>query len=477
MALALAAWLLAALPAVPTARGQEAPAPRRPSLLLIVSDDQRHDTIDLPGDEPTLEVRTPSLDALAREGFVFERAYCMGSRSPAVCCPSRAMLLSGRRLQRFEAANPQPTAELPSLPSVLRDAGWRTFATGKWHNGPEWFQRGFDEGRAVFFGGMGSHTDLLVHDRSPEGRYPADARRPIGAFSSSAFADAAIDFLRARSDGLPFVCYVAFTAPHDPRTPPAEARAPYARDDLRLPPAWRPQHPFDNGEMLVRDERLAPWPREPAEIREQLADYYGMVAQLDAQVGRLLLALEQGGRAGDTLVVFTSDQGLAIGSHGLLGKQNLYEHSARAPLLLRGPGVPRGRSPALVYLSDLVPTVCELLGVEPPAEIDGRSLAPILRGEATGVRDVLGLAYKDVQRALTDGRWKLIRYPLVDVTQLFDLERDPHETRDLAADPEQAARVAALLERLRAWQREVGDEAPLSVEHPAPREFVPPGER
>jgi arylsulfatase A-like enzyme len=188
---------------------------------------------------------------------------------------------------------------------------------------------------------------------------------------------------------------------------------------------------------------------------------------MDARVGMLLEALEDAGRAEDTIVVFTSDQGLAIGSHGLLGKQNLYEHSVRAPLILRGPGLPRGRSDALVYLFDLVPTLCELLGIAPPADVDGRSLVPVLRGEVPAVRDSIFLAYKDVQRAVTDGRWKLIRYPQADRTQLFDLEVDPHEVNDRSGDPDEARRIEDLTARLRAWQEELGDTAPLRVGGPA----------
>jgi arylsulfatase A-like enzyme len=445
--------------AVAGARGE-----RPPSLLLIVSDDQRADAIGALGNP---QVRTPALDGLAGEGFVFERAYCMGSYSGAVCCPSRAMLLSGRHLFRFERPNPQPAADLPSLPAVLRDGGWTTFATGKWHNGRAWLQRGFEQGDAVFLGGMGSHTELSVRDFTSVGEVREGEPYTIAAFSSTTFARAAAEFLRSVPPEDPFLCYVAFTAPHDPRTPPAEVRALYDPADLDLPPNFLPRHPFDNGELVIRDEKLAPTPRDPDVIREHLADYYAMITQMDTQVGELLGTLAESGRAGDTIVVFTSDQGLAVGSHGLLGKQNLYEHSVRAPLIVRAPGVPRGRSDALVYLFDLVPTLCELLDLEAPAGVDGASLVPVLRGEQATVRDSVFLAYKDVQRAVTDGRWKLIRYPKVDRIQLFDLERDPHEVVDLAADPDQAERVQGLTTRLRAWQRELGDEAPLEVEQPA----------
>jgi arylsulfatase A-like enzyme len=172
--------------------------------------------------------------------------------------------------------------------------------------------------------------------------------------------------------------------------------------------------------------------------------------------------LKERGLYENTLILFASDNGLAVGSHGLMGKQSLYEHSMQVPLILSGPGIPRGRSGALVYLMDLYPTVCDLVGAPIPPGLDGESLKPILTRQQRRVRDSLFLAYRDVQRAVRGERWKLIRYPHADVTQLFDLRNDPHELRNLAKEPAQAPRVERMLEKLRAWQQQLGDPVPLS---------------
>ena len=446
----------------------------RPNILFLFSDDQRTDTIGALGNA---RIETPRLDRLVADGFVLERAYCMGSMSGAVCAPSRAMLMSGRHLFRFDNANPRPAADLPSLPATLRAAGYDTFGTGKWHNGPAWFNAGFADGAEIFFGGMGSHTELMVHDYDATGAYPPEARHRIPSFSSTAFADAAIDFLRRHDGENPFFVYVAFTAPHDPRTPPEEFRAPYVAAPLPLPANYLPLHPFDNGEMVIRDERLAPWPRTPEVVQQHLADYYGMIGHLDVQIGRVLDTLEAVGHADDTIVLYSSDHGLAVGSHGLLGKQNLYEHSVGAPLLVRGPGIAPGRAPGFAYLFDIFPTLCELTGIEVPEGVDGKSLVPVLAGDARTVRDEVFTAYKQDQRALRDERWKLIQYPRINETQLFDLATDPHEMHNLAGEPAHAPRVADMLARLATRQVALGDPAPLTSADPAPREFTPPDPR
>jgi arylsulfatase A-like enzyme len=226
--------------------------------------------------------------------------------------------------------------------------------------------------------------------------------------------------------------------------------------------------------MLVRDEKLERWPRTEAAVRKHLRDYYAVITGLDHHIGRLLAELKRQGLDKDTIVVFSSDHGLAVGSHGLFGKQSLYEHSMKVPLVFAGAGIPKGESAALAYLMDVFPTVCDLTGAKAPAGLDGRSLAPVVTGKAAKVRDSLFLAYRDVQRAVRDERWKLIRYPKINRAQLFDLEGDPHERKDLSGDRSQAKRIEAMAALLRDWQKKLGDDAPLTVAKPGDGKFVPP---
>jgi len=228
---------------------------------------------------------------------------------------------------------------------------------------------------------------------------------------------------------------------------------------IPLPPNFMPAHPFDNGELKVRDEMLAPFPRTPEVIREHIAAYYGMISHLDAQVGRVLDALDETGHTRDTIVIFAGDNGLAVGRHGLMGKQNLYEHSVRVPLLLAAPGVgrPGARAAALCYLHDVFPTVCDLAGVPAPATVESKSLAAVLRDPAAAAYENVCAAYRDVQRMVRTDRWKLIEYPKAGVTQLFDVAADPWELTNLAADPTRAPVLADMRSRLARQQRETGD--------------------
>ncbi len=434
-----------------------------PNILFLLADDQRPDTVSAWGNP---HIQTPNLDRLVAEGFSFRRAYCMGSDNGAVCVPSRAMLATGKAYTRLT----RDIAGERTLGQVLGENGYTTFATGKWHNErPSWL-RSFERGKTVYFGGMSDHSNVPIEELGPDGklRGAGFSRR----FSSALFADSVIEFLEGYDEPAPFFAYVAFTAPHDPRQPPKAYREMYYRSRPPLPPNFLPQHPFQNGHMTGRDEELGPWPRTIPVVSDQLAEYYGMVTHLDDQVGRILAALERTGKAEETYVFYAADHGLAIGSHGLLGKQNVYEHSMGTPLIVNGPDVPAGRSSdALAYLLDLFPTILRLAGVEPAADIDGRDLGPVWKGEKTGVRDTLFLGFKDLMKAVRDDRWKLIRYPQVDVTQLFDLAADPHETVNLAADPTQAERIERMTKTLAGWQRRIGDDDPLSVPNPQPKEI------
>ncbi len=430
---------------------------KQQNVLLMIADDHRTDAIRALGNSA---VRTPNLDRLAQNGTAFTHAFT----TIPICTPARAELLTGcnafRNGVRFFGEGIKPGLTL--LPQALADAGYTTFFTGKWHNDATPDQRGFGITRRVFNRGMGPHEMTFKEDG-----------RQIKGFSSELFAEAAVDFLRGRPRS-PWFAYVSFTAPHDPRTPPDGWR--YNPADIPLPPNYMPEHPFDNGHMTGRDEQLEGWPRTQAAVKAHLADYYGMISHLDEQVGRVLQALEDNGQAQDTLVIYTGDHGLAIGSHGLMGKQNLYDHSVRVPLLLRGPGIPQNRqSGALCHDYDLYPTICERAGVSVPATVEGRSLTPVLTGGAEEHRDQVNGAFRDVMRMIRTRRWKLIGYPHLDRFQLFDLDNDPHELRDLLlpwryrTSPrderyelpmnfEEVQQIAGeLRDRLIEWQKAVGD--------------------
>lgn len=426
--------------AVPPANGQ-------PNVLFLFADDQRADTIAALGNPV---IQTPNLDSLVRSGFVLNNAYCLGANIPAVCTPSRNMLLSGRAYFRWKG-NLAP-ADAPNFPDALKEAGYETYHHGKKGNSATLIQARFD------------HNKYLANDE-------ADRRR---GEPGQAIVDDAIAFLKERPNSKPFFMYLAFANPHDPRVAAQKYLELYSRDRIPLPKNYLPIHPFNNGEMTVRDEQLAPWPRTEGEMRRHLHEYYAVISGLDYHIGRLLRTLKELQLDSNTLIIYSADHGLAVGSHGLMGKQNLYEHSMKAPLIFTGPGIRPGRSDALVYLLDIFPTVCELVGAKLPAGLDGKSFAGILRGKQTGVRGTLFLAYRDVQRAVRDERWKFIRYPQINKTQLFDLQTDPEETHDLAGEPSQAVRLDRMTAQLREWQKQLGDSAPLSSDQPKSPVFSVP---
>lgn len=416
----------------------------QPNVLLFISDNQRPDTIAALGNP---HIQTPNLDSLAEHGTSFKNAYFMGSTTGATCLPSRTMLMTGRNLYRIpsgemseEAEAAHPVTGVPCLPEILKNAGYRTLRTGKQGNYPRFAAQKFDKN--------------IVVARSVDG--------------SARHADNAIEFLNNHDTDTPFFLYIAFGAPNDPHvgpgTAPPKYMEMYPKGSVPVPPNYLPIHPFDNGEMIIRDELLAPWPRTEELVREHLAGYYSVITYMDAQIGRILDALEASHLAENTIVIFAADTGTAIGSHGLMGMQNLYEHSVGVPLLFSGPGIPSGEvSNALVYLHDLLPTICNLANLPVPEDIDGESLVPLFVGTKNSVRDSIFTAYRDVQRAVRDDRWKLIRYPRVDKTQLFDLTADPHETSNLAYGISNPQTAQELLSCMKTWQKSVGDTLDLST--------------
>ena len=434
----------------------------RPNVLFVFTDDQRFDTIEALGNE---QIKTPWMDELARRGVTFSRAQIMGSYTAAVCIASRSMMLTGRTLFR---APQQVPIENALWPAVMRENGYRTYSTGKWHNDAGAFARGFDRGDKIFFGGMSNHLQVPVHDFDPGGDYPKEKSYIGKKFSSELFSDAAVEFIRRYEDDKPFFAYVSYTAPHDPRMAPSKYDDMYDRARIAVPDNFVPKHPFDNGEMTIRDEVLAPFPRTPEIVREHIAAYYAMITHLDDQIGRVMTALEESGHADNTIVIFAGDNGLAVGQHGLLGKQNLYDHSVRVPLSISGPGLPAGTvCDADCYLLDIFPTICEMTGIPIPDTVEGLSLLPVVRGETQRLRDSMFFAYMSCQRAVRDERFKYVQYDVEErkTVQLFDMDADPAEMSNLAEDPEHAGDVERLRDQLADWQKAVDD--PLAGQWPA----------
>jgi arylsulfatase A-like enzyme len=450
-------WMLSSWLAVLVLTGSrvlgapELPAPR-PNVLFLFADDQRADTIAALGNPV---IKTPNLDRLCHQGMAFTRAYMQGGFNGATCVPSRAMLLSGQSLFHID----EKLLRDETWPAAFGSAGYTTFASGKWHNGASSLPLAFQFARGVFVGGMSYHPlDAPVQDL--ENGKLSKPRRPHEHLCAVA-ADEAIRFLREHKQG-PFFCYVAFDAPHDPHIVPPNFPIKYDPAKMPLPPNFLPQHPFDDGEMTIRDEVLLPHPRPPDAVRQMNADYYRYISYLDAQIGRILKALAASPFATNTIVVFSADSGVARGSHGLIGKQNLYEYdSVRVPLIMAGPGIPADTTTAaLCYLYDVLPTLGAMCGVPPPPKSEGLDLSTVLREDGQTGRSSLVFAYQNVQRALATRDWKLILYPKVNRTQLFNIQNDPYEIDDLAGDPQYAARVAEMTAQLKTELLAAGDRAP-----------------
>jgi len=442
----------------------------RPNIVFLFADDQRADTIAAHGNP---HIQTPNLDQLAREGFSFRRNYCAGSFSGAVCVASRAMLMTGRHWMSLPREKPQhnwPSEDV--LPRLLTESGYKTYIVGKWHNGKKTLLNAFSKGGSVYMGGMANHADFQVQDLNEGELSP---KRDAGGFSSEVFANEAVKFINNASKDEPYFLYVAMMAPHDPRNPPEKYRELYYNKRPPLPENFLGQHPFSFGSNSIRnrDESLAPWPRTKETISDQLCEYYGLVTHLDEQVGRVLKAVRDSPQSDNTIVIYTADHGLAMGSHGLLGKQNVYEQSMRCPLIIRGPKIPEGKSTeALTYIHDLYSTVGQFAGIEIPEGADSRSLAPIIDGTEKGVRESIFLPYQNSQRSVTDGRWKLHVYPKVNHRLLFDLKNDPHEMNNLAEDTEHQEALSKMTALMESWRDNLKDPNPMSVEDPEPKELI-----
>lgn len=446
------------------------------NVVVLFTDDHRRTAIGAVGIEP---VMTPNIDKLYNEGTYFENCYTMGGPHGALCVPSRAMLLTGRNVWHLGQREPEPKGidggfippEHTTWPEVFRNAGYQTFFTGKWHNDRDAMNRLFSHGGAIYFGGMhqydtNGHHEPRIHWFDPDSSYPETDRKHLKTFSSELFADGAIDFLQNQRDKTkPFAIYVAFSSPHDPRSAPEKYHDMYPPEEIELPANYLPIHPWDNGNMNVRDEKLSPVPRTEERTRKDISDYYAMITEVDVNIGRIIDELKKQGLDRNTLIVFAGDHGLAVGQHGLLGKQNVYEHSMGMPLVFRGPGVPRGRTRStFVYHHDIAPTIIEMAGLEVPETMESISLIDAIKSPSATVRKVMYNSYQNKQRAVREGDWKLIRYNVGGVrhVQLFNLKTDPWEMYDQSERPENRQRVRQMTDLLVEKMRENDDPAKIA---------------
>jgi arylsulfatase A-like enzyme len=424
--------------------------PEKPNVVFIFTDDQRFDTIAALGNP---HIHTPNLDRLAKRSFVFRNAYNFGGNTGAVCIPARNMAMTGKTFFCFDAG-PRDKGLGPTFPKNFKSAGYETFNREKSGSANlPYIRTQFDH-----------YGDIHMVNQLRTG------------YAARTIVNDAVQFMeKDRNQEKPFFIYLGFPCPHDPRWAAPEFRDLYDPDQLPLPPNYKPVHPYDMDMMTIRDECLEAWPRTEAAIRRHLHDYYALISCMDADIGRLLASIEK--YHPNTIVIFSSDQGIALGSHGLMGKQSVYEDVQRVPLFFSGPGIPKGESEAFAYVHDIFPTACQLVGAPKPEGIDGKSLAPIIRGEQKDVRDALMLAYVKSQRSVRDKKWKLIQLPQINITMLFDLETDPHETINLADDPEKKRVVERMMKLLEKEQLKYGDNLPLVSDHPKPAEFIPPTEK
>ena len=450
---------------------------KRPNFLFVLVDDQS--AFDLQTYDPNSILETPNISKLANEGIVFDQARHMGSMNGAVCTPSRHMIMTGRTLwhlppsAEFQKQTDPHELDEQTIGAVFNRAGYKTMRTCKKGNSYPGANKQFS----------------VVHDATKRGGTEESG--------SAWHATQVLNYLGDREQTKekdPFFIYFGFSHPHDTRNGTPELLEKYGatnhKDKNSLPALndkqpslqdnYLPAHPFFHGHPELRDEERVSgvWKnRDENTIRNELGREYACSENIDNQLGKVLKKLEDLGELDNTYIIYTSDHGMAIGRHGLQGKQNLYEHTWRVPFIIKGPGLEAGkRVNGNIYLLDVLPTLCDLAGIDAPKTVEGKSFVPVLKGEEDVVRDVMYGVYaggtKPGMRSVKKGDWKLIKYDVMDgavrETQLFNLAENPNEylpehhkrgamETDLAENPKYADKLAEM-EALLLEQMEQNDD-------------------
>jgi arylsulfatase A-like enzyme/lysophospholipase L1-like esterase len=449
----------------------------KPNVLFLFADDLSYEAVGI-ARKQGIDIETPNLDRLAQSGTCFTHAYNMGSWSPAVCVASRTMLMTGRSVWRAQQHLAEDVAAGRLWPLWMKQAGYFTWMSGKWHvNAP--VEKAFEVVKNLR-GGMPKDASGAYARPPAQGEDVWDAAdQSLGGYWSGGkhwsevTADDAIQFLQeGASTAKPFFMYVAFNAPHDPRQSPQSYLDRYPLERIQVPPSWLPEYPHAeamNSGRELRDEKLAPFPRTEHAIKVHRREYFALITHLDAQIGRVLEALEKSGRADNTVVIFTADQGLSVGHHGLMGKQNAYEPATRVPFFISGKGIPAGKVvDKPIWVQDGMATTLELAGVARPDSVEFKSVLPLLKEPSAtdDLEEAVYFAYLDAQRAVSSEGHKLILYPQAGVSRLFDLKHDPDEKHDLAGDVSLRPLMERLFAKMRQLQSRYSDALDLEKSFP-----------
>ena len=490
----------------------------KPNFIFIYTDDQRFDTVGLIGNN---QVITPNLDKLVKNGAVFSNTYNMGAWHGAICVASRSMIISGKSVWRAKEAfnsptnvqiNSQISSKSQSIliaetwPKILKKNGYKTYMTGKWHVQLP-VEKVFDvvvnkrpgmpdDNRGLFAKQLRVWKDESGYISELDKYMPLGYGRPVnekdnswessdtsfggfwegGKHWSEVLADDAINLIEdSKKVDDPFFMYLAFNAPHDPRQAPKRFLEMYPIDKIQLPPNYLPQHPFwkeIGNEPGVRDEALAPYPRSEFAVKKHIQEYYAIISHLDEQVGKIVSHLENQNMLDNTYIIFTSDHGLAVGQHGLIGKQSLYDHSIRVPMIINGPNIKKGSVYNQdIYLQDIVPTTLDIANISIPEHIDFKSFYNLIFNKDNNkthdaIYGTFGCCpgnYFDFQRMIRKDGYKLMLFPKNQRMELYDLNQDPYEINNLADNSKYKFKVNDLYKELTLLQKEVGDTLNLDM--------------
>lgn len=447
---------------------------KKPNIIFLFADDQSYKAVNALGNS---EISTPTMDSFTTEGTTFTHAYNMGGWNGAICLASRAMIISGRsvwRAQQISGEYRQNKQTDKTWSKLMEGAGYDTYMSGKWHI----------SAKADSIFNYVTHVLPGMPNQTPEGynrpksktdtvwqpwKKEFDGYWKGGKHWSEMIREDAVAFLdSAKKREKPFFMYVAFNAPHDPRQAPKKYVDMYPLDKIALPESHLPEYPY--GEAMgagqnLRDERLAPYPRTPYAVKVNRQEYYAITTHLDDQLQQIISRLKENNQLDNTYIFYTADHGLSVGEHGLMGKQNMYDHSIRVPLMVIGPDIPKGRKVETdVYLQDVMASALEIAGVEKPDYVEFHSLLDFAKGSKTksNYNGIYGTYEKNSQRMIRKDGFKLIVYPKIEKIRLYDLKNDPKELNDIAEKPEKSKKIKSLFADLMELQKQMGDELDLT---------------